>query len=168
MDITKIWHGFISLIGIALFTIFGVTQYLNHTGFCYAENRYLSERELVDRALFKSRAGSMSFDEKVEAAKTRGYPTGVGEIEYPACCRAYPDNDSIKIFGYYRYQIGYYFAMTDEYAQNHEPNYPHKTGSLSVDTCGYNSRGNYSTTKSQNNYDSAIARNRKYWQEKGK
>lgn len=67
---------------LGVFLVLGPTQYLNHTGFCYAEMRYLNERELVDRFLFGDKADSMSFEEKrVFMNEQRD------GAEYPNCCR---------------------------------------------------------------------------------
>ncbi len=57
------------------------TQYLNHTGFCYAEMKYLSDREIVDNFLFGDQAKDLTFDQKV-ALTAEKYKGGA----YPDCC----------------------------------------------------------------------------------
>ena len=68
------------LLGIVLVLV--PTQYLNHTGFCYAEMRYLNEREIVDRYLFGNKSDSMNFEEKRVFMKEQR-----DGAEYPNCCR---------------------------------------------------------------------------------
>ena len=48
---------------------FLVTQYLNHTGFCYADLKYPNEREIVDRYLFEGKEKDMTFEDKVAYVK---------------------------------------------------------------------------------------------------
>ncbi|GEM_PF-2081995 len=72
----KLWL----LLGILIVLV--PTQYLNHTGFCYAEMKYLNERELVDRYLFGDKADSMSLEEKQLFMKEQR-----DGAEYPDCCR---------------------------------------------------------------------------------
>jgi len=39
------------LVGVAILCTFTLVEYLNFTGFCYAQRRYFSEQELVDFAI---------------------------------------------------------------------------------------------------------------------
>ncbi len=172
MDVTGLWQSILSVIGMLLLTIFGVTQYLNHTGFCYAEKRYLSERELVDRYLFGEKADAMSFEEKVEAAKHRSYPTGVGEIEYPACCKI--DGEPFMLDELSRFAnktfIGKYLFEFEGYIpikrSNSTTRHPYEYIISAVDSCGgVTGADSTSIDVSKSSYENALERNRKYWKE---
>ncbi|MCL4676977.1 MAG: hypothetical protein KJ017_00105 [Alphaproteobacteria bacterium] len=138
------------------------TQYLNHTGFCYAEMKYLSERELMDRVLFGSNARSMTDNEKVDDLRAR---TGA---EYPDCCRV-----SKFAFGWSRFTILFNSALGN-YRYGFEYSYPAdkaKTGSEdlfqwyehSINSCGSSAHTGFGESNSQASYEAILRSNNKNW-----
>jgi len=157
---------------LVVLLILGATQYLNHTGFCYAEMRYLSERELVDRFLFGEKADVMSFDEKVEAAKNRGYPTGVGEIEYPACCKIDGEPFMLDKFSKFTNKtfVGRYLFKFEGYIpikrSNSTTRHPYEYIISAVNSCGgVMGADSTSIDVSKTSYENHLEMNKKYWKE---
>lgn len=65
---------------VIFLTVMVPVQFLNNTGFCYSEMRYVPERELVDRFLFSRKWLDMTEAEKAQKI------AGMGE-DYERCCR---------------------------------------------------------------------------------
>ena len=164
-EITELWHQTLRVIGLILFAVFCTLQYLNHTGFCYAEKKYLTERELVDGFLFGDKAVSMTHEEKIKDIKKRGILGNSDGKDYHHCCRIYEDSgfytesehSIMRFFGHYILSIGYDFVRK---SQNE---YQYKSGSGTINACGKNSYilGAEYITKDQ--HDRAIANNKEYW-----
>lgn len=147
---------------LALLLVIGPTQFLNHTGFCYSEMRYLSERELVDRYLFGKKADTMTLEEKVEKTQEQGG-------EYPNCCRLngqfFKDYEGFinNIFGNYVYEVEEHFLQINPI----EKKYPYEVVYSSMNACGEN-RGldKFSTTDDEKNYKFNIKMIKQHWEGK--
>ena len=143
-------------------------QFLNHTGFCYGEMRYLSEQELIDRFLFRKAGDDMGFEEKVEAAKHRPYPGWASGIEYPSCCRIDKTNTGgfwRNFFGLYDSYLVYYFPRSQEAIQGSHDKSPYVDGGFYINACGKKSRDMGEIYTSKKVYDSATRHNLKKWKE---
>jgi len=149
----------------AVLVVLGSTQYLNHTGFCYAEKRYLSERELVDRYLFGAKADVMSFEEKVSYVANRW-----NGAEYPACCKIDGEPFMLDKFsrftnktfvGRYLFELERYIPVVETYGRH-----PYENRITALDSCG-KTMGADSTSidVSKASYENSLERNRKYWKE---
>lgn len=161
---------------LAALLIIGPTQYLNHTGFCYAEMRYLNERELVDRFLFKDKARHMTFDEKVAYMKEQRSGT-----DYPNCCRLFdvdrPTLDDLEsddldyrllrtILGKYLYKVEIYTNQAAYSARKLTPNsnvHPYKIHAVAVDQCGRTHWGLDSYDLTENVYRKKLMTSKEYW-----
>lgn len=86
------WKRWVALL---LLLIIGPTQYLNHTGFCYAEMKYLSERDIVGRMSFGAEYLRMN-----DAQKDRRWK------EYNGCCGAQVNIEDRWLYQKNRYCIG--------------------------------------------------------------
>lgn len=127
---------------ILLLILIGIVQYLNFTGFCYADMRYLKEREIIDRFLFKERADTLTNEEKRKIIQERKR----GEYPYAYWISGEPwtlsKTEKIinKIFGYYYYELN--TASND------------KLSAYSVNACGtksiYEYHDQYNDTKYKN------------------
>lgn len=157
---------------IALFSIFAITQYFNHTGLCYSEMRYLDKVEMVDRFLFGDDYKNMSFEEKVEAAKRRGYPTGVGEIKYPECCRVshdlnWPDSFTKTLnsmLGSRIFLLVSYFPVEPYTSSRH----PYMEFNNYIGPCGERFKGfSPSMDVSESSYENELRINKEVWTKQG-
>lgn len=160
-------YGAGSIVGLGFIGLFCATMFLNHSGFCYQEMRYLAQQELMDRALFGFEAGAMSLKDKKHAMKNRSSPTGAGEIEYPNCCRVtskYPyldkfGPDTNKFFGWYVYSFTVYYPMTSAITDRH----PYEYSETALSSCGFKVRGTALTMDiSKDSYFNALKRNETY------
>lgn len=55
-------------------------QFLNQTGFCYEEMKYLGEQDIIDRFLFNENQVNASYQDKVALLKKKS------GAKYPECC----------------------------------------------------------------------------------
>lgn len=160
------------------------TQYLNHTGFCYAEMKYLNEREIIDRFLFKENAKSLTLEEKKRVVKEKQ-----NGAEYPACCKLMgelderdlgwleTDNENYflekTLFGLFLYEMviyrphskntmtspPYHFKTVEEALAE----FPYQESHLAVNACGHMYWGLLGGNLSQKGYDIRLDKNREYW-----
>ena len=164
-EITELWHQILRVIGLILFAVFCTVQYLNHTGFCYAEKKHLTERELVGRFLFGDKAASMTDEEKIKSEERRGILGNSDGKDYYHCCRIYEDSgfytesehSIMRFFGYYIWGISYKFVRKSQ------DEYQYESGFGTINACGKNSYilGTEYITKDK--YDRAIANNKEYY-----
>lgn len=155
---------------LAVLLIIGPTQYLNHTGFCYAEMRYLNERELIDRFLFGDQADVMSYEDKVlfVAKKWNG-------ANYPECCVIDGEPFDLSYFSrimnktfaaWYLYELKRYVPVIYNYKTTR---HPYENIVSALDACG--SHITADSTKidiKKSEYENALERNRQYWTDKEK
>lgn len=110
--------------------LIGSPLFLDASGFCSSEMRWLSKREVVDRLLFGENAPLMSFDEKVQAMKERD------GSEYPNNCRVAVVSNSL-------YSLRYEIECVHPRMGRHDPapkssSRPYDYKMYSVDACGKN------------------------------
>lgn len=141
------------------------TQYLNHTGFCYDEMKYLNEREIIDRLLFKSGAETMTFDEKVKTMKERN------GAEYPYCCRAVrPKSRRVDLSEIIDRSLGRYVLQVtiirpNEYYLAHpgRGREPFDAKYISVNACGTFAPDAYGEDITQKEYEDLLEANKDHW-----
>jgi hypothetical protein len=161
MMILKISKKWLWILG--LMAIFLPFQFLTLSGFCYDEFRYLSKRELVDRALFGKNANTMTLEEKIQFIKNRD------GSEYPINCRISGDpfdlgsgNKLINmLLGRKFYQIDCVHPNTQIDSQNH----PYHLDFLSVGACAPKIVDTSGMAITKVLYDSEIKRNVTYWRD---
>lgn len=140
------------------------TQYLNHTGFCYADMRYLTEKELTDRMLFGDESRTMSDEQKRDLLKERD------GAEYPDCCRVYKNrfgwSASETLFnstlGNYRYGFDYYYPAEKAKVGTGDQ---FKWQYYSTNSCGRNAYPDFGESLSQESYNASLSSNSRYWKE---
>lgn len=141
------------------------TQYLNYTGFCYAEMKYLNEREIVDRLLFKDGALTMTFEGKVRTMKERN------GAEYPYCCRAFrPTSRRVDLSEIIDRSLGRYVLQVtiirpNEYYLAHpgRGREPYDAKYISVNACGTYAPDAYGEDITQKEYEDLLEANKDHW-----
>jgi hypothetical protein len=96
------------LICVPLLCALGVIEYLNFTGFCYADGRYHTERELVDFAITRALNFSKSVTVRVPGDDKIYRSTDEFREINPDCCALHKwghegleEGIWIRIFGWY-------------------------------------------------------------------
>lgn len=103
-------------------------QYLNHTGFCYSEMRYLTGRELLDNYLSQHWGYEvLTPEERVEKLKS------IPDYPYNAQVSSKSTSKFEKFFGLYQFQVSYYGP---NFRRSDRKDYPYTGYYSSVDTCG--------------------------------
>ena len=141
------------------------TQYLNHTGFCYAEMKYLNEREIIDRLLFKDRAQQRTLEERVRTMKERN------GAEYPYCCRAVrPTSSRFDLYDAVHRSLGLYVLQVtiinpNEYYLAHpgRGREPYDARYISVNACGTFAPDEYGEDITQKEYEDLLEANKDHW-----
>lgn len=136
-------------------------QFLNFSGFCYSEFRYLSERELVKNFLFG--ADNSESSEIILAQKLKETRGG----EFPSCCRVDGEPWSLslgdkilnKIAGRYFYLIRTNFP--NSHVQGDEDSYV--ITDYSVDACGIKSYDSSSEFITEPVYKAHLKSTDNYW-----
>ncbi|MCB1782818.1 MAG: hypothetical protein KDI13_02380 [Alphaproteobacteria bacterium] len=145
------------------FLIIGPTQYLNHTGFCYQEMRYLDKREIVDGFLFSKKYGrhievsnirNMTLGEKKKIMKVRGIET------YPNNCRIQSINQNV-IYLFYNLEC------VRPHPEKSENLYAFEVTYYSIDACGKKHNFMSEILTGEESYNIQIERNKKYWDKIG-
>lgn len=149
---------------LTILAFFLSAQYLNHTGFCYTEGKYLSDQEIIDRFLFRQAAADMSFEEKANALKNRNGGS------YPYCCRL--KNDPLlldwfdefvnKLFGRYLLEVEIISQNDDMTSRNSDP---YRTDHITITSCGVPGHDSYGQSISEYTYELKISENKAYWQQ---
>lgn len=164
MKISKKWLWIIVPLVILL-----PTQYLNHTGFCYSEMRYLNERELLDYFIFGSKATVMSEEEKKAIVAQRWN----GAV-YPDCCRITDEPFWLRsspfrfwdktLVGQYLYQVTYHAPDMRMLANSSRE--PFMEYNSALNSCGTAVKGDSpSIDINEIAYKNALEQNKKYWKE---
>ena len=149
--------------------IFAVVQGLNHTGFCYAEARYLSDNELIDRAIFGPSADDLTFDEKVKIASTyKSWNSNMTGLDYPGCCLVNKRAMLIDPFwhfvdktllGRYVYQITMVYPLEKTSRGRH----PFEESGFTVNSCGERQKGAMTIDIPEAMYLSTLTQNALRW-----
>ena len=134
-----------------LLLVFLPWQYLNLSGFCYKEKRYIPERELIDRYL------SM---QPLLNGKSRSLD------DYPNCCKITLHSSSNSgigillnsiIFNLVFYEVVTYFPRED--VSSHPKNSFYQSYG-SIDSCGTQTIPGYGISMSREEYESYTNRNK--------
>ncbi|SHG99570.1 hypothetical protein SAMN04488109_2811 [Chryseolinea serpens] len=137
---------------LALAIILASIQFLNFTGFCYSELRYLDRYELLDRFLFGP-STAFTEDEKIQKIAIRGG-------EYPGCCRITPEKRFLnKILGYYFYNVESHFSDPDPRSSD-TPKY---LTFSSINSCGTRVIHESGMPETQKSYDASVYSINKSW-----
>ena len=150
-------------------------QYLNQTGFCYGEMRYLNEQELLDRHLFGKDADKMTMHAKLSILEERNKDPrrSYKLINYPDCCHVSKNHMSTtpsdrfwqNFFGSYIYSLNIYLQRKKEDIASYDDNSPYYQTIYELHTCGISSDEVGGITISKKEYESAIQSNHKHWEE---
>lgn len=151
---------------LLLLLILGSTQYLNRNGFCYAEMKYLSERDFDGALSFGKSFLRLSEEEKDKKWK-----------EYDGCCSVQIVTEEKK-WRYTKKPLLYWmrleFGITHSaiyYTPDHsDKEYPYDYYMGTVDACGTLLSAD-KTGATAEEYEKAVQANKDYWlkkeQEKG-
>ncbi len=166
----KISKKWLWLIIFILFLI--AIQFLNHTGFCYSQFKYLSNKELLDRFIFGDKANKMNEEEKKAFVEKRWN----GAV-YPDCCRIKSETVFLKnnpfrfwditLVGQYLYEIRY--LMPETRRLENTTREPFLINISALNSCGYQVGGGHrSIDISITDYNNALDRNKQYWKDNKK
>ncbi|MFT6332160.1 MAG: hypothetical protein ACJAW3_000488 [Lentimonas sp.] len=103
--------------------IFIIIQFLNWTGFCYSEKRYLADQEIIEKTVAISR------DEDLK----KEYENN------PDCCELKNGHEFLSgfetflnnLFGYYVYEVNVFFKDNSSFIEN----YPYYMRGISINSC---------------------------------
>jgi hypothetical protein len=127
---------------VLLGCLFGVSQFLNFTGFCYGAGRYYSDEELIDIAINYNLARIDSINGPLNYKKPHVYRSTREVIEQnPNCCLIYrwgggdPAADGIwaRIVGFYVVVADIWFKANDATSDD---NYNYYNSLVSMNACG--------------------------------
>lgn len=154
------------LFSVLLLTL-GAFQFLNFTGFCYADMRYFSDQELLDRALFGKEGPKMTYAEKLAATPNAKLKSSLeGPAVYPDCCivrRLRWDRHFWRTFFQgYRVEIEIVLPRKTE----PENTNPYKERTHYIKSCGTKTVGSSGISVSADSYYSTLKHNRQFWKEK--
>ena len=118
----------------AILSAFAGVEFLNFTGFCYADMRYYSSEELIDRAIAdRIRVHTPSYPDVKTYASVREFREA-----NPNCCvlnvwgrDLFSDPIFLRIFGYYRATADIWYRYSDT-----DPKYPFYQAYIHLDACG--------------------------------
>lgn len=149
--------------------------FLNNTGFCYSEMKYLSERQLIDRYLFGRMGAEGTDGEKITLLEQRNSDDRyLDKIEeYPACCRVTGQVQRSSIldrvlnnsFGFFLYQLEMSSVRLDIGVLNGDSDPSYYKSYASINACGLGSPYSYGSPESEESYHFDIQRNLKHWKE---
>tara|TARA_B100001179_G_C18515068_1_gene370304 strand:+ start:144 stop:644 length:501 start_codon:yes stop_codon:yes gene_type:complete len=133
----------------------------NATGFCYAEFRYLSDRELIDRYLEQTNAI------KTDAAGVEKYLHSTNKdvyaFQYPECCRVLGVSEqTIPLFGWDVIEISMVYP---DYHVPPDTKEPYYQGYMALTSCGKIRDGTGSISIKKERYEFTLEQNAKYWKE---
>jgi hypothetical protein len=144
-----------------LFILYFVLGSLKASGFCFSEGRNLSERELLEQYVLRSRIFKIEGDEISEKVAR--------EINFPECCKIYNIPQFVTkfdvyarpfIFGERLYGIDAYYLDKDKLAKGDK--YPALIMHGDIESCGNKSDIDlYSSTETAEYFYSMLKRNKK-------
>ena len=133
----------------------------NATGFCYAEFRYLSDRELIDRYLEQINAiktDAVGVEEYLHSTNKDVYA-----FQYPECCRVYGVSEqTIPLFGWDVIEISMVYP---DYQVPPDAKEPYYYGIVALTACGKIRDGIGRTPIDRERYQFTLQQNAKYWKE---
>ena len=93
---------------LALATIIGAMEYLNFSGFCYSEQRNLSDQELIERAVQYNLKNPPGIDGLMQYASLNEF-----FVTNPDCCLLKRDGHETLQEGTWVRLFGWYIAVAD-------------------------------------------------------
>lgn len=110
----------------------GIFEYLNFSGFCYSETRYLKNQEFVDAAVRHAIARLDRFPDHLTYSSAEDFH----KIN-PNCCRIYkeghsslPEGTWVRIFGWYVAVVRVWYKVRENSPNNYYDSY------VSLNACG--------------------------------
>lgn len=151
------WKRWMALL---LLLIIGPTQYLNRNGFCYAEMKYLSERDLVGIVSFGKSFLRLSEEQKDNKWK-----------EFDWCCSVQIETEERWLYEkkpplyWMRLEFGLEHSVSMHRPRKGDSEYPYDYFLGTVDTCG-NLQSVDKMGVTTEEYKQAIQRRKNYWLKK--
>jgi hypothetical protein len=117
---------------VFLFAGFAIIQYLNFSGFCYRDMRYLSDNELIESAIRYNIQHPHSAPDLIEY-------TSIDEFHRlnPDCCRVYRDGHYTLTEGTWPRFYGWYISVAEVWYRRKQfgPD-PYYRSYVAVNACG--------------------------------
>lgn len=143
-------------------------QFLNFTGFCYSEMRYLSDLELTYAGVTFPDETELSPEDRQRMIQREGEP-------FPFCCRVDGEPSWIapevrfvdKLLGHYVYRVVSYSPNPHTDAKDYQ-RYPYYVAYSSINACGKDKNYETGTSKTREVYEANIQQIKKFWEGKYK
>ncbi len=117
----------------AIAGVFGWVQFLNFTGYCYSQRRYLSDAELIRSAI----EYSLAYDRRVEISYEKRYLTPEDLLARSTdCCLLRRDGHGDFVEGPWVRALGWYIVFVDLwYKIKQTPPNNYRVFNISMNSC---------------------------------